>query len=216
MRPSNAVFAALASRTRTCARRCRSCPATLSETQTTLGKTDALADGARADARRRCGRGARALGPSLRADAPVPAPDDADHPRRDPAVHARRAARRCSELRPALRDLAAATPDLTRTFKVVNALLNTLAYNPPGDREEGYLFWLSWVNHAGNTIFATQDAHGPIRRGIVVAVLQLAGQLLDSVARSQPAARHARPAAQRAARRRLPAVNTQAPGTGGG
>ena len=50
--------------------------------------------------------GARALGPSLRADAPVPAQDDADHPRPDAA---RSRARRCptvKELRPALRDLA--------------------------------------------------------------------------------------------------------------
>ena len=45
------------------------------------------------------------------------------------------------ELRPAMRDLAAATPDLTRSFKVVNRLLNAVAYNPPGSSEEGYLFW---------------------------------------------------------------------------
>ena len=50
---------------------------------------------------------------------------------------------------------------------MVNSLFNTLAYNPPGS-EEGYLFWGSWVNHAGATVFATQDAHGPIRRGLVL------------------------------------------------
>ena len=65
------------------------------------------------------------------------------------------------------------TPDLTRTFKVVNALLNTLAYNPPGARDEGFLFWLSWANHLGNTVFATQDAHGPIRHGLVVLSCKL-------------------------------------------
>ena len=67
-----------------------------------------------------------------------------------------------------MRDLAAATPNLTRSFKVINALLNTLAYNPPGDTSEGYLFWLSWLNHVGTTVFQTQDAHGPIRHGLIV------------------------------------------------
>ena len=47
-----------------------------------------------------------------------------------------------------------------------------LAFNPKGP-EEGFLFWASWVNHAGASIFSTQDAHGPIRRGLVVAFLAL-------------------------------------------
>ncbi|MGH3102001.1 MAG: hypothetical protein ACRDPU_13515, partial [Thermoleophilia bacterium] len=91
-----------------------------------------------------------------------------------------------TELKPAMRDLAKATPDLTRTFKVVNAFLNTLAYNPPGRTEEGYLFWASWLNHAGATVFATQDAHGPIRHGIVVLSCSTA-QLLETVAGTNPA-----------------------------
>jgi phospholipid/cholesterol/gamma-HCH transport system substrate-binding protein len=90
------------------------------------------------------------------------------------------------ELRPAMRDLAAATPDLTRSFRVLNALLNTLAYNPRGRTEEGYLFWLSWANHVGSTVFATQDAHGPIRHGIVVYNCDTA-QLLETVAGTNPA-----------------------------
>jgi phospholipid/cholesterol/gamma-HCH transport system substrate-binding protein len=81
--------------------------------------------------------------------------------------------------------LSAVTPDLLRSFKVVNRLLNTLAYNPPGDTEEGFLFWASWVNHLGPAVFATQDAHGPIRRGLVVFGCQTA-QLLDNVARGNP------------------------------
>ncbi len=50
---------------------------------------------------------------------------------------------------------------------MLNSLFNTLAYNPRGS-EEGYLFWASWLNHAGASIFAQQDAHGPVRRGLVV------------------------------------------------
>ena len=71
------------------------------------------------------------------------------------------------DLRPAARDLAVVTPRLTTSLGVVNELLNELAYNPPGS-EEGYLFWASWANHNGASIFAGQDAHGPIRRGLVV------------------------------------------------
>ena len=35
-------------------------------------------------------------------------------------------------------------------------------------KPEGYLFWLSWANHLAPSIFAPQDAHGPIRRGQVI------------------------------------------------
>jgi phospholipid/cholesterol/gamma-HCH transport system substrate-binding protein len=76
------------------------------------------------------------------------------------------------------------TPRLTRTLKVVNALLNTLAFNPPG-AEEGYLFWASWLNHAGASIFSTQDANGPIRRGQVIASCSSLS-LLESVAATNP------------------------------
>ena len=55
------------------------------------------------------------------------------------------------------------------TSKVLNYALNELAYNPPGARDEGYLFWLSWANHVGISVFATQDAHGPIRHGLLLA-----------------------------------------------
>lgn len=70
-------------------------------------------------------------------------------------------------LRPAAADFAAATPDLTSSFEVLNAFLNGLAYNPPGSRE-GYLFYLAWLNHVGNSLFSAQDATGAIRRGLLV------------------------------------------------
>jgi phospholipid/cholesterol/gamma-HCH transport system substrate-binding protein len=87
------------------------------------------------------------------------------------------------QLRPAMRDLAQATPDLTRTFRVLNRLVNTLAFNPRGRSSEGYLFWLAWANHVGATVFATQDAHGPIRHGLVVLSCETA-QLLEVVSQS--------------------------------
>jgi phospholipid/cholesterol/gamma-HCH transport system substrate-binding protein len=84
-----------------------------------------------------------------------------------------------------MRDLSAATPDLTQSVQVVNYLLNELTYNPPGTQEP-YLFWQSWVNHAGNAIFSTQDANGPIRRGLIVLSCQTT-QLLNAVAQANPA-----------------------------
>src|SRR5690606_11131519 len=88
-------------------------------------------------------------------------------------------------LRPAARNLAELTPDLTSALKVVNYLVNELAYNPPGDKEEGYLFWAAWTNHAGASVFATQDAQGPIRKGMVLASCSTL-QTLPNIARANP------------------------------
>jgi len=181
---SNAVFAILAEQSSNLEETLRRLPGTLDTTSTTLAKVDTMAKvlGPTLQALR---PGARSLGPALVQTRPFltrTTPVLRDHIR----PFARAALPTVRELRPALRDLSAATPNLTRSFKVVNALLNTLAYNPPGDREEGYLFWLSWANHVGETVFATQDAHGPIRRGLVIFSCDTA-KLLDAVGASNPA-----------------------------
>jgi phospholipid/cholesterol/gamma-HCH transport system substrate-binding protein len=108
------------------------------------------------------------------------------------------------QLRLAAKQLNAAAPHLTNTTSFLNTLLNELAYNPPG-QEEGYLFWLSWLNHAGANLFSTQDANGPLRRGIfmtdctsltVVQALQRAnpqlGVILDLLNAPKPATACAR------------------------
>jgi phospholipid/cholesterol/gamma-HCH transport system substrate-binding protein len=181
---SNAVFAALANQDANIRETVRELPSTLDVTQRTLAKVDVMASklGPTLESLRPA---ARALGPALRDTRPfltttTPILRDEIRP------FTRAALPTVRELRPALRDLAAATPDLTRSFRVVNALLNTLAYNPPGASDEGYLFWLSWANLAGSTVFATQDAHGPIRHGIVVFSCDTA-RLLQAVAGTNPA-----------------------------
>jgi phospholipid/cholesterol/gamma-HCH transport system substrate-binding protein len=73
-----------------------------------------------------------------------------------------------ADLTRASKSLGEASPPLASAFGHLNALLNALAYNPPGSAEEGYLFWTSWLNHTGNSIFLTQDGEGPLRRGIVM------------------------------------------------
>jgi phospholipid/cholesterol/gamma-HCH transport system substrate-binding protein len=166
---SNAVFAALAHQDANLRATLGELPSALDETQRGLGKAKTLADvlGPTLEDLR---PGARALGPTLRQVRPFvreTTPVLRDEIR--PFVRVSRPTVR--ELRPAARDLAAAAPDLRRTFSVVNTLLDMLAYNPPG-KEEGYLFWVSWANHIGNQLFTTQDAHGPIRRGLFITTCQ--------------------------------------------
>jgi phospholipid/cholesterol/gamma-HCH transport system substrate-binding protein len=180
---SNAVFSILANQDANLRDTLRQLPGALDATQTTLAKVDTMAK-VLGPTLQNLRPAARALGPALRDTRPfltrtTPVIRDQLRP------FTRAALPTVRELRPAMRDLAAATPDLTRSFKVVNALLNTLAYNPPGDTEEGYLFWLSWANHTGQTVFSTQDAHGSIRHGLVVLSCSTA-QLLESVAGSSP------------------------------
>ncbi len=67
--------------------------------------------------------------------------------------------------------LSEATPPLTSSLGEINKLFNSLAFNPPG-QQEGYLFYLAWLNHNQNEMFAFQDAHGPLRRGLDPAVVQ--------------------------------------------
>jgi phospholipid/cholesterol/gamma-HCH transport system substrate-binding protein len=114
----------------------------------------------------------RALRPFFRETTPV------IHDEIRPLVRATRPV--VTELRPTLNSLSAATSDLYTSLTILNRLLDMLAYNPPG-KEEGYLFWLAWANHLGANVFNTQDAHGPIRRGLVVIGCD-ALAVLDNVA----------------------------------
>jgi phospholipid/cholesterol/gamma-HCH transport system substrate-binding protein len=79
------------------------------------------------------------------------------------------------QIRPVIRHLNQTSKPLFRTakglrgsFTDLNTLLNELAYNPPGSKQEGYLFYLPWLNHDFNAIHFTQDAEGPVRRGLLI------------------------------------------------
>ena len=79
-------------------------------------------------------------------------------------------------LRPAAVNLARATPDFTATFFELNRFFNMAAYNPNGReelngdpshdraRDEGYLFWASWVAMNTTSMFQTSDTTGAFRR----------------------------------------------------
>jgi phospholipid/cholesterol/gamma-HCH transport system substrate-binding protein len=159
---SNAVFASFAKQDARLRETLSLLPDTLAETDKAVQKADKLGT-VLGPTLGRLRPGARALGPSLKQTRPflkttTPVIEKQLRP------FARDALPTVKVLRPAARDLAALTPDFTSVLKTANYLLNTAAYNPPGD-DEGYLFWISWLNHIGPTVFSTQDAHGPIRRG---------------------------------------------------
>jgi phospholipid/cholesterol/gamma-HCH transport system substrate-binding protein len=178
---SNAVFRSFANQDQHLREALGLLPGTLQATNVGLAKVNRLGKtlGPTLGALR---PGARALGPSLVQTRPflrktTPVIRDQLRP------FARDAQPTVKLLRPAVRDIADATPKLTTAFKVINVLFNELAYNPPGSADEGYLFYTAWANHAGATVFATQDAHGPSRHGIVqisctsLAALQRLGQV---------------------------------------
>ena len=63
--------------------------------------------------------------------------------------------------------LGVSTPGLRTGFTNLNSGLNAVAYNPPGS-QEGFLFYIPWLNHDLNANYLLQDAYGPIRRGLVL------------------------------------------------
>ncbi len=89
-------------------------------------------------------------------------------------------------LKPAATDLAQATPKLVSSFGVLNALFNTLAYQPGGG-QQSYLFWGSWLSHIANSLTNTQDAHGPIVRGLFMATCDSLNLFETVLQQSNPA-----------------------------
>jgi phospholipid/cholesterol/gamma-HCH transport system substrate-binding protein len=179
---ANANFQSLAAEEGSIRESLRLLPGTLGQTETTLRKASTLA-GRLGPTLQDLRPAARSLGPSLRRMRPF-LRETTPIIRTQLRPFARDVRPTVRDLRVAAKDLAVVTPRLTRTFKVLNSFLNELAYNPPGS-EEGYLFWSAWTAHAGATIFTTQDAHGPIRRGLVLISCP-AFTVLDQVTAANP------------------------------
>jgi phospholipid/cholesterol/gamma-HCH transport system substrate-binding protein len=165
---SSAVFRSFASEQANVTRAVGDLPAALSQTTDTLDRVQRFAEVLRPAAVH--------LQPTVRAL------DRANHAVAPFATEATPIVR--DQVRPFVRDarpvvrsaktpvseLSQATPDLKRSFKVLNDFLNEVAYNPKGregpgvdGREEGYLFWAAWLQHNGAAIFSTSDANGPFR-----------------------------------------------------
>ena len=68
------------------------------------------------------------------------------------------------------------TPDLEKAFAVFNTFVNQWAYNPPG-KDESFLFYTIWGVHIAASAFTAQDAHGPVRRGLIMTTCRSLGVL---------------------------------------
>jgi phospholipid/cholesterol/gamma-HCH transport system substrate-binding protein len=180
---SEAVLAIFARQDQNLRETLRELPETLDATQSALASSDRFARelGPTLQALR---PGARALGPSLAATRPF-LRDSTPIIRDELRPFARIARPTVKELRPTMRNLSKAAPDLASTLTLVNKLLNLLAFNPPGEESEGYLFWTAWANHLGPTIFQTQDGNGPIRHGTFIGSCN-SFAVLDSIAAANP------------------------------
>jgi phospholipid/cholesterol/gamma-HCH transport system substrate-binding protein len=140
-------------------------PGTLSAARSTLTNATALAN--------ETGPTLRALDPAvrklpgaLRAAAPLVR-------RSEPLVRTklrplvRDAGPLIDDLNPVIDNLTAASPNLKVVFTVFDYVANELAYNPPGE-EEGYLFWMAWFIHNSMSALSTEDANGPLIRGMIL------------------------------------------------
>ena len=140
-------------------------PPTLRQTQSTLTSANHLA-GILGPASRKLIPSAQALAPALRQVRPL------FRETTGPLHHQIRPFSRAVQqplkhINQASKPLATTTTSLSKSFNNLNLLLNALGYNPPGSADEGYLFYLSWLNHDSNALFFTQDAGGPLRHGLV-------------------------------------------------
>lgn len=126
---------------------------------------------------------ARSLGPALEATRPFFR--DTVAPIRDQIRPFTR------QVRPPIRKLAdtatalnQTTPDLTRSLGEVNSLFNALAFDPSGS-QNGYLYFLPWLNHNLDTALSLQDAHGPLLRTVVLQSC-ITAQLAEGFASGRP------------------------------
>lgn len=63
--------------------------------------------------------------------------------------------------------LSRASGPQTTAFKVIEAFVNELAYQPPG-RAHSFLYWLAWFGHNANSVASTEDPNGAVLRGLTL------------------------------------------------
>ena len=104
----------------------------------------------------------------------------------------RRAQPVARDLAPAARGLSRAIPEAARSGKVVNDFFNMLGHNPNGreapdkpGREEGYLFWLSWLSHQTTNLQSIDDANGPMRPIFVTGTCDTFTSLVNDVPQAE-------------------------------
>jgi ABC-type transporter Mla subunit MlaD len=195
---SNSSLGAIASQGTDLARATQLLGPTLQETRVALTETDRLAGvlGPALNSLRPFARKLKPVNESLGLLAKTTRSDVKNNIR--PFVRVARQPIR--DLRPAAKNLADASPRLTVVGNKLNKLFNMAAYNPkcglggcqatlnndgqdaPGtpNRDEGYLYWLGWLAHVGNSTFQTQDAHGIYRHIYLTLGCNTAASILAS------------------------------------
>jgi phospholipid/cholesterol/gamma-HCH transport system substrate-binding protein len=164
IRSSNRSLAASAANDRALGTGISLLPPTIRASRTTLKSTRALVDAVR---------------PTLRALTPATAKSpralDAAQPVLDASVPlvrdqlrplTRRLQPLAVTLRPAIRRLTEVTPSLARAFAALHYFTNELVHD--AGKQHGYLFWLAWVSHNTASATSTDDALGPMDRGLSV------------------------------------------------
>src|SRR5215208_6404053 len=183
VRSSNAVLGSFAKEQNSIRATLQEFPPTLRQTRSTLTSANQLAL-VLGPASRKLIPSAQALAPALRQVRPL-FRETTEPIKNQIRPFARKVQTPLKHINQASQPLADTTKSLSKSFNDLNLLLNALAYNPPGSPEEGYLFWLSWLNHDINSLFFTQDAGGPLRHGLVLLSCNTAF-LAETVADADP------------------------------
>jgi phospholipid/cholesterol/gamma-HCH transport system substrate-binding protein len=161
---SNAVLASFAKEQASIRSAVRELPATLQQTKGALTSANALALQS-GPALKKSIPGAKATAPALRALRPLfqQTAGPIETQIRPFTVQIKSPVAHIAQIG---QGLGVATPGLRTGFTSLNNGLNSLAYNPPGE-QEGFLFYVPWLNHNLMANYMLQDAYGPIRRGLV-------------------------------------------------
>jgi phospholipid/cholesterol/gamma-HCH transport system substrate-binding protein len=162
---SNAVLGSFAKEQSSIRSAVRELPATLQRTQGALTSANnfALQSG---PALKKLIPGAKATGPALRSLRPL-FQQTAGPIETQIRPFTQQVASPVTHVAQISQGLGTATPGLKTGFTDLNLGLNALAYNPPG-AQEGFLFYVPWLNHDLNSDYVLQDAYGPLRRGLVL------------------------------------------------
>jgi phospholipid/cholesterol/gamma-HCH transport system substrate-binding protein len=162
---SDAALAAFAREQASIRRAVQELPSTLKVTRGALESADALALQS-GPALKKLLPGSRATGAALRALRPL-FQQTADPIQNQIRPFTKQVASPVTHLAQISQGLGVATPGLKTGFTDLNLGLNALAYNPPGG-DEGFLFYVPWLNHNLQANYLLQDAYGPLRRGILL------------------------------------------------
>jgi len=180
---SNAALGAFANQEASIRETLQEFPSTLRVTRGAIESSNRLALES-APAFRKLTPAARAFGPALEATRPF-FRKTVEPIKTQIRPFSRRVQKPFRHLKQAADPLDDTATGLKGSFKDLNLLFNALAFNPQG-AQEGYLFWLAWLNHNLNAVSFVQDANGPVSRGLVM--LSCATSVLAEQVATQSAA----------------------------